>query len=69
MNVPELPTRPHPPVAQVAVASIVVSAMPDYCAGMAADGVQQSQFAWLARAQGSLSTLVMAATSGRSVVQ
>ncbi len=47
------------------MAAIVLRAMPDYCSSLAADGVQQGQWAWLARAQGALSTLVMAGTSGR----
>lgn len=47
------------------MAAIVLRAMPDYCSSLAADGVQQSQWAWLARAQGALSTLIMAGTSGR----
>jgi hypothetical protein len=49
---------------QVAVAAIVLRAMPEYCSSLAADGVQQRQWAWLARAQGALSTLIMAGTSG-----
>lgn len=49
------------------MASIVVRDMPDYCRSLATDGVQQSQFAWLARLQGSLASIVMAATSSRYV--
>lgn len=50
---------------QVVVASIALRSVPDYCSSLAADGVQQGQWAWLARAQGWLSTLVMAGTSSR----
>ena len=49
----------------MAVAAIVVQAMPGYCSSLAADGVQPSQFAWLAGLQSSLSSIVMAATSSR----
>ena len=50
---------------QVAVAAVVLRAMPQYCSLLEADGVSAAQFAWLARVQGQLSSVVMAATSGR----
>lgn len=63
---PPTPFNPFPTChPQIAVASIVLRAMPEYCSSLAADGVQQGQWAWLARTQGWLSTVVMAGTSGR----